>query len=117
MSTVLAFTLRSYRVTAGLSQNRLAALAGINPAYVNRMEKGHPSWQHPSRDVIDQLARAMRLDDHQAGTLAVAAGYWPWSLSPDDTRLLLDIGDRIAQAPHGDRRPHHDRLHRADLGG
>ncbi len=98
MSTALAFTLRGYRVSAGLSQNRLALMAGISPAYVSRIERGHQAWQHPSREVVMQLARTMRLEKFDAARLMVASGHWPWNLSPEDTRLLLEIGGKIAQA-------------------
>lgn len=98
MSTTLAFTLRSLRLSAGLSQNALARQAGIDPAYVHRIEKGGVGWQHPSRAVLTQLASVMRLNDYETGRLLVAAGHWPWNLPPEDTRLLLEIGSKIVQA-------------------
>lgn len=96
MSTELAFVLRSQRLSAGLSQNSLARRAGIDPAYVNRIEKGVPG--KVSSGVLRSLAYTMGLSDYEGDRLLIAAGLWPWSLSPEDTRLLLEIGGKIAQA-------------------
>ncbi len=99
----LAFLLRGYRVAAGLSQNRLAKSAGVDPAYVFRLERGDPKWQHPSRAVVVRLAHVMNLDDYGTNRLLVSAGHWPWSLSAEDTRLLLEIGGKISQAATASR--------------
>lgn len=96
MSVELAFVLRSQRVMAGLSQNALARQAGVAPAYVNRIEAAYPI--NPSRAVVESFAAAMRLDVYESARLFVTAGHWPWSLSVEDTRLLLDIGSKIAVA-------------------
>ena len=96
MSTPLAFVLRSQRLAAGLSQNKLGHAAGVDPGYVNQIEKGRPV--KASRMIVEQLAEAMQLSEYETDRLLVTAGHWPWSLSPEDTRLLLEIGGRIAQA-------------------
>lgn len=96
MSTQLAFVLRAQRVMAGLSQNKLAKLAGVVAGYVNHIEAGQPV--NPSRIVVGRFADAMQLDVYESARLFVAAGHWPWSLSPEDTRLLLEIGGTISQA-------------------
>lgn len=96
MSTALAFTLRALRKQAGLSQNRLAQLTSIDVAYICRIEQG--KQQNLSLHLTQLIAKALGLDTFESDRLMVAAGHWPWSLSPEDTRLLLEIGGKIAQA-------------------
>jgi transcriptional regulator with XRE-family HTH domain len=50
---------RRRRVT-GLRREELAMLAGISTAYLQRLEQGHD--KHPSPEVIDSLAQALRMD-------------------------------------------------------
>ncbi len=90
--------LRSFRRSVGLSQNALAKRAGIDAGYVCRLEQGAPPWRHPSRSVVTTLANVMELSDYDRAHLMTLAGHWPWNLSPEDTRLLLEIGGKIAQA-------------------
>jgi transcriptional regulator with XRE-family HTH domain len=48
------------RRVAGLRREELATLAGISSAYYLRLEQGRDT--HPSAQVVDALARALRLD-------------------------------------------------------
>ena len=48
------------RRVAGLRREELATLAGISSAYYLRLEQGRVT--HPSAQVVDALARALRLD-------------------------------------------------------
>src|SRR3954463_9694035 len=48
------------RRVPGLRREELAMLAGISPNYYLRLEQGRD--QHPSAQVVDALARALRLD-------------------------------------------------------
>jgi transcriptional regulator with XRE-family HTH domain len=48
------------RVT-GLRREELALLAGLSPSYYTRIEQGRD--RHPSREILEALARALRLDD------------------------------------------------------
>lgn len=48
------------RRTAGLRREEVAQLAGISPAWYTHLEQGRDI--HPSRKVLDALARALRLD-------------------------------------------------------
>jgi transcriptional regulator with XRE-family HTH domain len=48
------------RRVAGLRREELALLAGISSEYYLRIEQGHVT--HPSAQVVDALARALRLD-------------------------------------------------------
>jgi transcriptional regulator with XRE-family HTH domain len=64
-----------------LSQNQLARLAGVDPAYVNRLENrqtgctGGP--QLPSRAVILRFADALELDPDERDRFLRAAGHAP----------------------------------------
>src|SRR6478735_9315847 len=49
------------RRVPGLRREELAMLAGISVDYYLRLEQGRD--QHPSSQVLDALARALRLDD------------------------------------------------------
>lgn len=55
------------RKVAGLRRAELAMLAGISPDYYLRLEQGRD--RHPSDQVLDALARALRLDDDGAAHL------------------------------------------------
>jgi transcriptional regulator with XRE-family HTH domain len=58
-----------------LSQNELAHRAGINVAYVNRLESG--SMRNPSREVVAALADGLGLGAAERSALLRAAGYMP----------------------------------------
>jgi transcriptional regulator with XRE-family HTH domain len=49
------------RRVPGLRREELAMLAGISPTYYLRLEQGRDT--HPSAQIVDALARALRLDD------------------------------------------------------
>lgn len=51
------------RRTPGLRREELAALAGVSIDYYIRLERGRES--RPSPEVVDSLARALRLDDEE----------------------------------------------------
>lgn len=81
--------LGGHRARSGLSQNGLARLAGCDPAYVNRLEKG--SQKAPARDVVLKLADALELDQIETDELLIAAGLCPSSIASldDDRRRAL----------------------------
>ncbi|GAA1719503.1 helix-turn-helix transcriptional regulator [Fodinicola feengrottensis] len=58
------------RVT-GLRREELALLAGVSPSYYTRIEQGRD--RHPSREILEAVARALRLDDTERAYL--------WSLA------------------------------------
>jgi len=66
----LGQTIRHYREEAGLSQSRLAAVAGISQGYLSQIE--NEEVQNPSAGALLRLARAMHVDDH---CLLQALGY------------------------------------------
>src|ERR1700751_1618493 len=48
------------RRLAGLRRDELAMLAGISSEYLQRLEQGRD--RHPSAEVLDSIARALRMD-------------------------------------------------------
>lgn len=67
--------LRKLRLEAGLSQNALAKKTGVDPSYINRIERGER--QPPSVGVIHDIARALELDSFSVDQLLLGAGYAP----------------------------------------
>jgi transcriptional regulator with XRE-family HTH domain len=65
---------RRHRCEAGLSQNQLARLAGIDPAYINRIERKQHRGK-PSRTVVLGLIDALDLDIDEGDRLLFAFGY------------------------------------------
>jgi transcriptional regulator with XRE-family HTH domain len=88
------------RRAAGLRREELAALAGISADYLTRLEQGRATA--PSMQVVESLARALRLADSErdllyrlAGHAAPGPGIVPRRLSASVQRLL----DRLATVP------------------
>lgn len=79
--------LRYYRVMVGMSQNQLARAAGVDPAYVNRLERApDDSTSMPSRKVVFALYGAVRAEaltygyhigEQDLERLLVSAGHVP----------------------------------------
>ena len=63
------------RRVAGLRREEVAALAGISPDYYLRLEQGRE--RNPSAQVVDSLARALRLDPATKDFLRLLAGLAP----------------------------------------
>jgi transcriptional regulator with XRE-family HTH domain len=62
--------LRSYgdrRRVPGLRREELAQMAGVSVSYYTRLEQGQS--RHASAEVLEALARALRLDPHERGYL------------------------------------------------
>ncbi|MCX5194776.1 helix-turn-helix transcriptional regulator [Streptomyces sp. NBC_00249] len=57
-----------HRRVPGLRREELAQLAGVSVAYYTRLEQGH--GQNVSAEVLDAIARALRLDDTESAHLA-----------------------------------------------
>lgn len=87
-----AAAVRQKRVAAGLSQNALARLSRVNPAYVNRMERGN---HHPARPVVLAMASALGMDEAATDRFLYLAGHAPerdyQSLYEDAQRRLEGI--------------------------
>lgn len=88
------------RRAAGLRREELAGLAGISMDYLTRLEQGRASA--PSLQVVEALARALRLSDAErdvlfqlAGLVAPGPGMVPTRVAPSVQRLL----DRLEHTP------------------
>src|SRR5882724_11109954 len=68
---------RALRIRRGLSQNQLARQAGVDPAYVNRIERMPKDHSMPSRKVVLALWDALEATEADRERLLVAAGYCP----------------------------------------
>ena len=88
------------RRAAGLRREELAMLAGISVDYVTRLEQGRAS--SPSAQVVEALARALRLSETErahlfrlAGLVLPGPGTVPRYITPSVHRLL----DRLSGTP------------------
>lgn len=88
------------RRAPGLRREELAALAGISVDYVTRLEQGRATA--PSEQVVEALARALRLQDRDREQLFLLAGHTtpgpgvvPARVPPSVQRLL----DRLSGVP------------------
>jgi transcriptional regulator with XRE-family HTH domain len=61
--------------TPGLRRRDVAQLAGVSTDYVTHLEQGRGA--RPSAEVVDALARALQLEDDEAGYLHALAGHAP----------------------------------------
>jgi len=88
------------RRAAGLRREELAALAGISTDYLTRIEQGRAT--SPSAQVVEALARALRVSDPERDILHRLAGHAspgaelvPSRITPSVQRLL----DRLDNTP------------------
>src|SRR5271170_5714220 len=88
------------RRAAGLRREELAGLAGISVDYLTRLEQGRAT--SPSSQVVEALARALRLSDIErellfrlAGQAAPGHDVVPARITPSVQRLL----DRLSHTP------------------
>ncbi|GAA4397763.1 helix-turn-helix transcriptional regulator [Tsukamurella soli] len=88
------------RRATGLRREELAALAGISVDYLTRLEQGRAT--SPSTQVVEALARALRVSDPERDLLFRLAGHQPpgaevvsMRITPSVQRLL----DRLAHTP------------------
>ncbi len=93
-------TFGSRRRAPGLRREEVASLAGVSVDYLVRLEQGRA--RHPSAQVAEALARALRLGDterdhlfHLAGLAGPRPALVPTRITPGVQRLL----DRFADAP------------------
>lgn len=89
-----------HRRAAGLRREELALLAGISVDYVTRLEQGRAT--HPSDQVVEALARALRLSSaererffYAAGLVLPGQGTVPAHITPSVHRML----DRLSGTP------------------
>ena len=84
--------LRKYRELSGLSQNALARRAGIDPSYVNRLERGERDA--PARARVLDIARALELTSSQTNELLLSADY-----RPQTTESFVHSSDTLSADP------------------
>src|ERR1700758_1802685 len=88
------------RRAAGLRREELAALAGISVNYLTRLEQGHAT--SPSAQVVEALARALRVPDAERDLLFRLAGHAPPGLDVVSSRITPSVQrllDRLAHTP------------------
>ena len=86
------------RRVAGLRREELATLAGISSAYYLRLEQGRDT--RPSGQVVDALARALRLDVKATDYLHRLAGAPSGRLPPSTGETVANgLGQLIDQFP------------------
>lgn len=83
--------LKRFREGRQVSQSKLAARAGFDHSYVSRLESGART---PTREAVQQLARALELERIHQDELLAAAGFLPSEISsllsgePEITEVL-----------------------------
>jgi transcriptional regulator with XRE-family HTH domain len=88
------------RRAAGLRREELADLAGISADYLTRLEQGRAT--SPSVQVVESLARALRLADRERDLLYQLAGHAAPGLDVVPTRITASVQrllDRLASTP------------------
>ncbi|WP_127502820.1 helix-turn-helix domain-containing protein [Actinoplanes solisilvae] len=85
------------RKVAGLRREELALLAGISADYYLRLEQGRD--RHPSGQVLDALARALRLDDDGVAHLHKLAAARPSRPAGRARRAPAGMARLIDQLP------------------
>jgi transcriptional regulator with XRE-family HTH domain len=74
-----------------LSQSALARMAGIDPAYIHRLERGS---KPPSRTVVLALAEVLDISQNETDRFLFAAGLAPqadWQTRAEAAEAKLDI--------------------------
>lgn len=88
------------RRASGLRREELAALAGISTDYLTRLEQGRATA--PSAQVVEALARALRLSDTERDLLYRLAGHTapgPEVVPSRVTQSVQRLLDRLASTP------------------
>jgi transcriptional regulator with XRE-family HTH domain len=88
------------RRATGLRREELAGLAGISADYLTRLEQGRAT--SPSAQVVEALARALRLSDVDRDLLFELAGFVAPGLDVVPTRIPASVQrllDRFAHTP------------------
>jgi transcriptional regulator with XRE-family HTH domain len=88
------------RRAAGLRREELAGLAGISVDYLTRLEQGRAT--SPSVQVVEALARALRVSDGERDLLFRLAGHTTPGLDVVSSRITPSVQrllDRLANTP------------------
>src|SRR5580658_5618592 len=82
--------LRHFREERTLSLRELATLSGVDHAYIHRLESGDKTA--PSPDVLEKLARGLKLTAHRRRVLELLAAHG--SMDPHLFEAALEVPDR-----------------------
>ncbi|GAA2331380.1 helix-turn-helix transcriptional regulator [Dactylosporangium salmoneum] len=88
------------RRASGLRREELAGLAGISADYLTRLEQGRATA--PSAQVVESLARALRLSDQERDLLFRLAGHAAPGLDVVPSRVTASVQrllDRLSHTP------------------
>jgi transcriptional regulator with XRE-family HTH domain len=82
--------LKRFREEVRISQSRLAEASQFDHSYVSRLESGNRA---PTREAVNKLADALRLDPGQRDSLLAAAGFMPQRVESlfADEPVLSDV--------------------------
>ena len=78
MATEFGNLLKQLREQQSVSQSKLAERAGFDHSYVSRLESGA---RMPTREAVDRLGEAMRLDRNGLDAMLASAGFLPKDVS------------------------------------
>ena len=98
--TAVGLPVGGRRRAAGLRREELAALAGISVNYLTRLEQGQAT--SPSAQVVEALARALRVSDAERDLLFRLAGHAAPGLDVVSSRITPGVQrllDRLANTP------------------
>lgn len=98
--TVVGVPVGGRRRAAGLRREELAGLAGISVDYLTRLEQGRAT--SPSVQVVEALARALRVSDAERDLLFRLAGHATPGLDVVSSRITPSVQrllDRLANTP------------------
>ena len=98
--TAVGLPVGGRRRAAGLRREELAALAGISVNYLTRLEQGQAT--SPSAQVVEALARALRVSDAERDLLFRLAGHAAPGLDVVSSRITPSVQrllDRLANTP------------------
>jgi len=93
----LATRLRRYRASAGLTQEELAARAGVSVRSLGDVERG--AGHHPRKDTVRLLAEALGLSPEERETFVAAARAAPPPLTGDDASPCTRDHDPLTAVP------------------
>jgi transcriptional regulator with XRE-family HTH domain len=85
------FALRHFREERTLSLRELSTLSGVDHAYIHRLEAGDKTA--PSPDVLDKLARGLKLTTHRRRVLEVLTTMA--DMDPQLFELALEAPERF----------------------
>lgn len=90
MSATLGGLIKDYRIQKNISQIEIAfALGWKEPSRLSRIEQG--KVKNPSREMLDLLARALKLDEKEKNNMLLIGGYLPTDHEIEEFRKTIQI--------------------------